>query len=472
MREEKIKTEWATLEMMENDGVIVHVNNNEAMYCLQFNSLKELKQLIETKQLHVKKWIITVPRSSCILKPLTLPATNMAEAYKMVEFEIPSLVPLALSEIVYGCTTVGRQGDMLSVLVSILKLNTLNQILEPFESVGIKPHRVTLEPLALHNWFSIEEPTVSAPQINVFVNEYSCCILTSIDGNLHKVIELPLSSKDFTVPPRKIVEEIMLQQEQLSQSLREELAISLSGVKEYTTEIKKRLLNLPATPFSDKITIITTPKISYFKDVEAEQSKDIFKNGYNAAIAAGLFDLATNSKHPYSNLLPKQQITKSQRKALLSNCLIAGSELLLLVMLLWLCLWASNWRIERASRKIEAQIAPIEHIASSVDSKRQRVKAIQDQLSNRGQITQIFEDLYKYTPKAISISELRFKFGHNEANIEMQGHADLLANAFEYTDAMRKAVLLNEIQIINAQQIPRPGGSIVEFKANCIIHSN
>ena len=121
------------------------------------------------------------------------------------------------------------------------------------------------------------------------------------------------------------------------------------------------------------------------------------------------------------------------------------------------------------AHKVQVQIDPIEHIASSVDSKRQRVEAMQKQLSNRGQITQIIEELYRYTPKNISISELRFTSKHSGASIEIEGQADLLANAFEYADAMRQADLLDEIQIVNAQQIPRPGGSIVEFKAHCII---
>jgi hypothetical protein len=37
---------------------------------------------------------------------------------------------------------------------------------------------------------------------------------------------------------------------------------------------------------------------------------------------------------------------------------------------------------------------------------------------------------------------------------------------------MKDSGLLNNIQIINAQQIPRLGGSVVEFKAECAVRGN
>jgi pimeloyl-CoA synthetase len=121
---------------------------------------------------------------------------------------------------------------------------------------------------------------------------------------------------------------------------------------------------------------------------------------------------------------------------------------------------------------IESQIAPIEYTASTVDSKRQRLSAIQKQLSNRGQITAVIDELYRYTPKAISISELRIVSKHSGTSIEIKGQADLLSTAFDYTDAMSKAELLNRIQIENAQQIHRPGGSVIVFKAYCDIQED
>jgi Tfp pilus assembly protein PilN len=141
-----------------------------------------------------------------------------------------------------------------------------------------------------------------------------------------------------------------------------------------------------------------------------------------------------------------------------------------------LCLWLNfaimNWRIQRACQKIEKEIAPIKHIAADVESKRQKVKAIQAQLSNRDQISEIFSQLYKYSPKQISISQMSYLSKADTASVNIKGQADTLSSAFEYSDAMKDSELLNNIQIINAQQIPRPGGSVVEFKAECTMRGS
>ena len=467
MKEGKIKTDWASLSLAQDGNAIVCIKRKDMPCCIRFDSLKQLKQAVDTKKISVKRWAVAVPRSSCILKQLTLPASDLAEAAKMIEFELPSLVPLPPDKIVYGCTLLSKQDNMLNVLVCVLKLSMLNRHLEQYRAAKIEPRRITLNSLAIQSWFNTTNGSISKPEISIFVNKHQCIILTGINGNFNKVKELTLTGTDVTLSSHEITHEILRQQEQLHPSLRKQTVVSLAGTKQYVLEIKNLLCGVSGDCLFGKVAVVPNPRITYYEDGKSEYDSADFS--YDAVIAAGLLESATNSKLQYSNLLPQQYLRKYQQKTLLFDSVITGSLSVLLILMLWLCLAAMNWRIEKLSRQIELKIVPIEHIAGSVDSKRQRVKAIQKQLSNRGQITQIAEELYKYTPPGISISELKFTSRHSGANIEIKGHADLLSNAFEYADAMSKADLLNTIQIINAQQIPRLGGSVVEFKSNCSI---
>lgn len=84
----------------------------------------------------------------------------------------------------------------------------------------------------------------------------------------------------------------------------------------------------------------------------------------------------------------------------------------------------------------------------------------------------IIAELYRYTPQNISLNTLRLNCKNDETHVRMQGKADMLSNAFGYTEAMQEARLLKKLHIENAQQVPRPGGkSIVEFIAECIVES-
>ena len=465
-----IKTEWASLSLAEDGNAIVCAKCNGTPRCVRFDSLEQLKQAIDKKKISVKKWAVAVPRSSCILKPLTLPASDLAEAGKMIEFELSSLVPLPVDEIVYGSTLLNEQDNMLNVLVCILKLSTLNEHLKPYKAIGIEPHRITLNSLAIQSWFNTTSTVASEPAIIALVSEHSCTVQTCINGNFHKANELTLAGRDITASSHEIVQEILHQREELPTLLKKTTVFLLAGAEQCVSEVKN-LFCLHDRTVANRVSTVPNPRILYHT-VDGKSENDGDKFGCEAIEAAGLLELAANSRLPYSNLLPQQYAKRHKQKALLFRYLLTGSLSFVLVLLAWSCLAAMNWRTERISRTIESQIAPIEQTASAVDSKRQRVKAIQRQLSNRGQITAVIDELYRYTPKAISISELKFVSKPSGASIEIKGQADLLSTAFDYTDAVSKAELLSGIQIVNAQQIPRPGGSVVVFKAYCDIQND
>ncbi len=470
MKRRKIKTDWASLTVTGEGQAVVCVECNSTPRCLQFHSLEELQKALDSKKIAVKKWAVAVPRSLCILKPLTVPASDMAEVAKMLEFELPSLVPLPPNEIVYGCTLLNKQDNMLKVLVCILKLSVLNEYLGPYEAIGIEPRRITLDSLAVQNWFSAAGGVTSDAKISIFVEKYRCIVLTCINGDFHMTDEGYLPEGHVEISSREVVQEILSRQDQLPASLREKTAILLAGAKEYTSEIESMLRAAPGEAAYEKVHIVESPQIACCQG--GNDDRDGNGLSFEAVATTGLFELAVNSKFPYSNLLPREYLKRTRRKALLYNYLLTGLLSLLLILLLWLSLIAMNWRIEKRSRMIERQIAPIEYIASTVESKRQRIKAVRNQISNRGQVAKILEELYRYTPRTISISELRFVSRHNGASVEIKGQADVLSNAFEYVNAVSQADLLGMIQIVNAQQVPRPGGSVVEFKAECVVRND
>jgi hypothetical protein len=140
--------------------------------------------------------------------------------------------------------------------------------------------------------------------------------------------------------------------------------------------------------------------------------------------------------------------------------------------LTWVLLVVGNLRVTKQCQLVRAEIAPIRDTANAVAGKRQQLRAIQRQLSNRGQLGQLIQELYEHTPATISVYELTFSRQQEAASLEIKGQADFLPTALEYTDAVRDAELLAGLQIVNAQQIPQVGGgSTVEFKASCTIRS-
>ena len=469
MKSLKIKAEWASINLNQDNSVTLCVKKNGSTQCIRFDSLDELKQGLYKKWIIVKKWALAIPRSMCFLKTLSFPASNLEEALSMIEYELPSVIPLSMDEIVYGTTFLNQREQMLDVLICIVKQSILNDYINPLRAIGIEPRKIYFSSLAMQNWINIKTQTTKEPVIGVAVNDHSCIIQTSIQGNYQNETELEFGKHTKTELINDILHEIRHQRQNLDASIREKINYLLIGNDEYVSEIKSLLSSIEHESTSDdRITILQSPELI----CSANESKDgSDKFDFDTIIASGLLDLAVNSKLNYSNLISRHSAKNLRQTALKSKYVTTGLFCMAFILFLWLYLFASNWRIEKMSGMIQAQIDPIKDIAKTVEKKRQQVRAVQGQFKQRGRLTEIIKELYKYTPSTISISKMNYVSKHNKSYIDIKGQADLLFTPFDYTENISEAKMLSGMQIRDTQQIPQANGSIVIFKAYCEIGS-
>jgi hypothetical protein len=481
-----VKTSWAALSLTDlspvpaaaagpvgtpGPGVVVCLKADGAPRCLRFDSLAQLAEALAQKALVVHKWALATPRNLYILKAISLPAVDLDEAIRMAEFEVPSLVPLSAEDVIYGCTAAGRQDNLLHVLMYLIKAEALTRYLEPCQAASIKPQRIVPDVLAMHAWFLHALPDSAAPAVFVLAGSIQCHILTSDEGNFQDS-QMRRRGDDNAADAQEIAQEVLDRAAQLAAGAREEPeasgsappAVVLAGERSLLPllEAQLRAAGVPAAA----LTVVDLPATD---DFLPGPSGPVGPDAA-AVTAAGLFELAAGSKQAHVNLLPSEHFVQEQRQLLLRNGLRVAALAVLAVVLLWVCLGVANRRLARACGLVKAQIAPIEKLAGGVDRKRQRLKAVQRQLSNRGRITETLAELYECTPKEISLSALDIAWKQGAMSIDMQGQADLLPTAFEYTNAVREAPLLRTMQILDAQQVPRADGrGVVEFKAHCAI---
>jgi hypothetical protein len=462
-----IRTSWASLSLTEQRQAIVCVKGNGSSHCLWFESLEELAGALARKTLVVRKWAVTAPRELCILKSVSLPAADLDEAARMVEFELPSLVPLSAEEVVYGCTVAGRQENLLRVLVYIIKADALERHLQTYKSAGIEPRRVSPDILAMHAWFLSVCRHLQGPTVFVWAGTSACHLMMSDEENFQGSQVLPLGA-DTAANAREIAREVMDRGRRLTASVPEPIRVVLAGPPELVSCVEGHLHASEDPNVRVEVTVVPRPCVR-LPGAQEEQPD----GAGEAVLAAGLLELSLGAPQPLTNLVPRGYLAKEQQHLLLVNALRVGILSVLLVALLWGCLAAANRRLAKACATVQAQIAPIVKVAGGVDRKRQRLRVIQRQLANRGRIAEAIAELYECTPKDISISALDVTWKQDTMTIDIKGHADLLPTAFEYTNAVREARLLRAMQIVDAQQIPKAaGGSVVEFKARCSVEED
>jgi len=449
------KTNLASVKITSEGSAILSLNSANKSSCLYFENTEKLLEAIKKRQIRVKHWVISVPDSLCITKTIELPAASMEQAYKMLEFELSSYLPLPAEELFYGCVPVSRNEGLLKVLVYILKLKTLDSLLAKFKSVGIRPSRVMVDSVAVGSWFG-RDGNRDTGQINLLFAKENLFVAATKDGTLQKYEEIAIQNGDIQSQRENITDQINHLAAELTSD--KQPALKIAAKTDTKPEIKNWFENNYKT-----IEFLGSPGLNSFKKGILPEKDYAFE----AIVAQGLVKAAEDPDFIFLNLLGRNVLKRAGQKQLITNAAVTVVLGVLLVFCLWLNFAFMNWHIQRSCQKIAKEIAPIKHIAANVESKRQKVKAIQNQLANRRQISKIFSQLYKYSPKQISISQMSYSSKTDAASVNIKGQADTLSGAFEYSDAMKESELLNNIQIINAQQIPRPGGSIVEFKAQC-----
>lgn len=453
------KTTVASVKITSDDSVILSLKTANDSANLYFESTDQFAEAVKKKQIHAKKRIISVPDSLCIIKTVELPAASIEQAHKMLEFEVSTYLPLSAEELVYGCIPLSQNENLFKFSVYILKIKALEDILARFKAVGFMPSRVMVDSVAIGSWFG-RDGDYDAGQINILYRKDILLISAYKDGNRQRYEGIPLVKGDFESKKDYIINEI---NELVSEFYRDKHPILKVAVDSIQSEIKSWF----QTNYNN-VEFLELPVLNSF-DKETSSEKDY---ALESVITDGLLKAVEEPHLSFLNLLPLKMLKKTQQKQLMKNSAITIGIGILAVFCLWLNFATMNWRIQRVCLQIAKEIAPIKNIAADVDSKRQKVEAIQVQLSNRDQISEIFSQLCKYSPPNISISHMSYSLKSDAASINITGQADMLSSAFEYSAVMKDSGLLNNIQIINAQQIPKPGGSIVEFKAECIINES
>ena len=471
MKKVKIKTEWASIYLLENNNLIVCAKNNGSSRCFRFESLEQLKHAIDKKRVIVKKWAIAVPQNMCFLRPLSLPASDLKEAMTMVEYELPLIMPLSMDEIVYSTTYLNKHENMLNVLVCIIKQKTLDEYLNLFKNIGIVSEKIVLSSLAIQNWINVSSQSKNKTVLGVIIDLPNCVILKSDEGSLEKANEYIIDDLDEPSTASEILHYIIQERDELEMPAKKDISYLLVGDDENTSSLKKLLCSVETEyDMADKIKVIKNPEYENYENHNQNEECPGLNTGI--IVASGLLDLMLNSKLPDSNLVSPHFIKKNKQKALMHKYIFTASLALVFIVLVWLYFATINWRIAKLSKMIELEIAPIENTATIVDRKRQQVRAVQGQFSSRGRIAKIISELYDYTPNNISINSIEFDSKYNRCLVDIKGQADSLTTSFGYTEAVKNAKLIGGLQVEGGQRIPQAGGSIVVFTAFCEIRND
>lgn len=473
MRKQKVKADWASLALADSGSVVICTKASADAGCIWFRSQDQFTEALNSKTLSVKRWAITVPKGLCIEKTLVLPACDFAEAAKMVEFELSSLVPLPPDKIVYGCTLKSQEKNSATLAVTILRTKALEEFLLPYRDMGVEPNLIVVDSLAIWTWFESQDSSTSGQTVNVFMDPRRGILLSSLQGRLQAVEDLLWPAGAEKTGYADIAAHLVRQSTLLSTVNAAPLCrLVLGGHERVTRPVKEGLETISAFQRTDdaSVSIVPNPtEACHPFNGEKDTSSQLV---YECCVATGAYDLATRSLQPHANLVPTDFLRKQEKKSRTTNFALTAGLAVILIVLTYVAFVTANGRTKRTSNLIESMIAPVEAIAGDVENKRLLVSAIERQFAKRGRLPQIIDELSRYTGGAsVTIHDFRFERKQNECLVDIKGQARDNAAVWDLPDLMQEAEFLKHIEILDiGTKSDRSGkNSTAEFKLHCLI---
>ncbi len=469
MKRRRIKTDWAAVQLTEDNNVIV-CHQKEPPSCLWFNSVESFKEALHGKQLKVAKWAILIPRHLCIVKTLSLPASHMEEAAKMVEFELPTLVPLPIDELVYGCSSGTAKDGMHAVTVYILKRDLLNQCLEPYQDLGIAPDRIVVDTLALESHL-VSQSQQSENAVYSFLDARRSVVVSLINNRIQGLEDTERLSEDADAPALQVVGQIERYHAQIRHcSNGSPISILLEGPEQYVQSIRQNLISAAMDPHTHRVSSIRHSTLSNHEAELASDENNRFL--YESSLVQGLFTLVTANRYTYANLLPADFLRKQhERRQFVNTGLLAGL-IAMIVLLIWTTLATVNWRFAKKARLIEAQIDPYAEIAQDVSTKRTLITAIRQLDARRGRVSEIIKELNKYTDRTtMSFNNLIYEVHPTECLLSIDGQTNNIDEVLNLPDWIKDSQLLAGLGWSHIGHKSNQGTENrgVEFKLKCRI---
>ena len=284
--------------------------------CVFFETIEKLKDAIKNKIICVKNWVISVPDNRCITKSVELPASHIGQAYKMLEFELPSYLPVPSEELVYGCSMIKQNDNLLNVLVHILKIKSLEEILADYRAIGVKPAKMMVDSIAVKSWFNQTRQN-NGPEVNLLFEKNCLFILAGSDGSLQRHDEIVFNSSDIESKKEQIKEEIHHLANEIVGAKKDQIVFKIACRKDIQVDIRNWFDNsFNSVGFLELPELVSYDGDSNFRDGQF---------AYESVVAQGLVRSIEEPRLAFLNLLPRKLLKKTEQKKLFVSASVTAA---------------------------------------------------------------------------------------------------------------------------------------------------
>ncbi len=405
---------------------------------------------------------LCLPAHIFVAKRLELPSTDPDEVASMVGYEVQGLVPFAEGEAEHAFVPGGTTDAGYTCVTTFLApASALDSAVAPLKDAGLSLDRLIVSPVALAAWARVmrgygaaasdaavivaDDPTgvqtvaLQGAGLVCWRATRLAADVTSDRGRMDAAVADAADAAGHLGGPSPCL--LFAVPDGAGDLLRSRLAeqgveVSLAKVPDDAGQV--------------------APELCLGAE-EAAVPESAIARAYGAA-AVGLVP-----EFAGFNLLPESLRAVRRRRSLLRALAATAILALTLVGLVVALVQVQVHRQTRRIRALRAEIAPIKHAALAVEEKRQQLKMLTAQASERALPLVALAELHEHTPGGVHISELKVKGN----TVEITGQAEVPEDAYTYPSILAQSEAYEWVSLRGTHPVKRGGGVVTEFACTC-----
>lgn len=395
-------------------------------------------------------WVLIIPAYQCTTKYAFLPSADPAEIEKMLEFELPNIVPYNTQPWTWDFSIVGQQEDGASkVLVVLSPLSIIDRYIQNLLSLGIKPDVITVSVMFYTSLLNRDKTLLElSPSAYFCLNDDYLDFFVIENRQVTFLRGARLNAK-FYENTRLVEAEILR---------------SLSMVKEH------RFANCPDRFFAINTNNSTANFVKIVEKVagvSVEEIESAALYNENSSIIDRLTTISSDgylssaSEKAQISLLPRVLKQKHRRRNKRRQMALHALKVCFVLLLAFLCLKTIIWRKSRLLERYEQRLSDISPVAEKLQFLQQQLNIIQSQLQGNVSTLDIVSELYRVLPKDITVHYLSIE---HEKKITTRAQAKLLSQAFDCIGPLEQSDYFENVKQSYANQRRIQDSILIDFE--------
>jgi hypothetical protein len=398
----------------------------------------------------VAAWVLIIPDYQCTTKYAFLPSADPVEIEKMLEFELPNIVPYNTQPWTWDFSIVGQREDGASkVLIVLSPLSLIERYIQNLLSLGIKPRVITVSAIFYTLLLNRDKTLLE-------LNPSGCFCLNDdyldffVIENRQVTFLRGARSKGKFCEDRRLVEA--------------EIQRSLSMVKDY------RFANYPDRLFAintnnSNVDFVKIAETVAGVSVEEIESATLYNEHSSMMDRLTIINsdnyLSSTSEKAQISLLPRLLKQKHRRRNKRRKMVLHALKVCFVLLLAFLCLKAIIWRESRLLRRYEQRLSEISPMAEKLQFLQQQLDIIQSRLQSNVSTLDIVAELYRVLPKDITVHYLSIE---HEKKITTRAQAKLLSQAFDCIGPLEQSDYFENVKQSYANQRQIQDSLLIDFE--------